>query len=54
MARERKARKDLDRKLDEALDDTFPASDPVSIGRNDRPGRPADLPAEEKGDRRAD
>jgi hypothetical protein len=48
MARERKSQKDVDRQLDEALDDTFPASDPVSIGRNDHPGRPADPPAEEK------
>lgn len=40
MARVRKPPKDIDQKLDEALSETFPASDPVSIGRNDHPGKP--------------
>jgi hypothetical protein len=47
MARERKPKTDIDRKLDEALDETFPASDPVSVGRNDHPGKPASLPADD-------
>jgi hypothetical protein len=47
MARKPKSKADDDRKLDEALDETFPASDPVSIGRNDHPGKPADPPAGE-------
>ena len=49
MARQPKPQKDVDRKLDEALDETFPASDPVSIGRNDHPGKPAD-PESDKND----
>jgi hypothetical protein len=40
MARER-SQKDVDRKLDEALEESFPASDPVSVGHNDHPGNPA-------------
>ncbi len=44
MARVRKPPPDIDKKLDEALDETFPASDPVSVGRNDHPGKPADAP----------
>jgi hypothetical protein len=47
MARVRKPPKDIDQQLDEALTETFPASDPVSIGRNDRPGKP-DKPPPEK------
>jgi hypothetical protein len=47
MARERRPQKDVDRKLDEALDETFPASDPVSVGRNDHPGNPVP-PADDK------
>jgi hypothetical protein len=46
MARKQKSQADVDRKLDEALDETFPASDPVSIGHNDHPGKPADPPAD--------
>lgn len=30
----------LSEKLDEALDESFPASDPVSVGRSERVGRP--------------
>lgn len=48
MARERKSQKDVDRKLDEALDETFPASDPVSVGRNDHPGKPAEPKPDDK------
>jgi hypothetical protein len=48
MARARKASQDIDRKLDEALSETFPASDPVAVGRNDHPGQPDDAPAEKK------
>jgi hypothetical protein len=44
MAPKSKSKEDDDRKLDEALDETFPASDPVSVGRNDHPGKPADSP----------
>lgn len=44
MKRERKSEKTVDQKLDEALNETFPASDPVSIGRNDHPGKPAKAP----------
>ncbi|MGE0005783.1 MAG: hypothetical protein AB7S92_09340 [Parvibaculaceae bacterium] len=47
MARKRKPDKDIDRKLDEALEETFPASDPVSVGRNDRPGKPSSPDEEE-------
>jgi hypothetical protein len=47
MVEKRKPKKDVDRKLDEALDETFPASDPVSVGRNDHPGKPADPAADE-------
>ncbi|WP_119389364.1 hypothetical protein [Taklimakanibacter lacteus] len=42
MARAPKPIREIDRKLDEALDQTFPASDPVAIGRNDHPGKPDD------------
>ena len=48
MAQARKPAKDIDEKLDEALNETFPASDPVAIGRNDHPGQPDDTPAEKK------
>jgi hypothetical protein len=51
MARQQKSQKDIDRKLDEALEETFPASDPVSIGRNDHPGTPSKPPAEDKNPR---
>lgn len=47
MARVRKNPKDIDQQLDEALSETFPASDPVAVGRNDHPGKP-DEPAPEK------
>jgi hypothetical protein len=36
----KKISEDVERKLDEALNQTFPASDPVSLGRNDHPGKP--------------
>lgn len=45
----RKPQQEMDEKLDEALTETFPASDPVSVGRNDHPGKPA-RPAPEKPD----
>jgi len=48
MARERKPPKDVDSQLDEALDETFPASDPVAVGRNDHPGKPASSPSDDK------
>jgi len=48
MARLKKSQQDIDRRLDEALNETFPASDPVSIGRNDHPGKPSEPPAEDK------
>ncbi len=32
---------DVEQELEEGLEDSFPASDPVSITRPDRPGRPA-------------
>jgi hypothetical protein len=48
MACERKPPKDVDSKLDEALDETFPASDPVAVGRNDHPGKPASSPPDDK------
>lgn len=47
MAPKPKSKEDDDRKLDEALDETFPASDPVSVGRNDHPGKPAGPPVDE-------
>ncbi|MGE4252191.1 MAG: hypothetical protein AB7F09_22590 [Parvibaculaceae bacterium] len=47
MARKQKPQKDIDRKLDEALDETFPASDPVAVGRNDRPGKPDQPPSDD-------
>jgi hypothetical protein len=46
MAQARKPAKDIDEKLDEALSETFPASDPVAVGRNDHPGQPDAAPAE--------
>ena len=46
MARVRKTPKDIDEQLDEALSETFPASDPVSVGRNDHPGKPDEPPPE--------
>ncbi|QIG46699.1 hypothetical protein G5V57_02365 [Nordella sp. HKS 07] len=49
MAHVRDSRKNIEEKLDEALRETFPASDPVSVGRNDRPGQPATPPAEKPG-----
>lgn len=30
----------INEKLDEALDESFPASDPVSLGRSERIGQP--------------
>ncbi len=48
MARARKSPKDVDEQLDEALSETFPASDPVAVGRNDRPGKPDEKPPEEQ------
>ncbi len=51
MARARKSQQDIDEQLDEALNETFPASDPVSVGRNDHPGKPA-APLPEKPDKR--
>lgn len=50
MARARKSQQEIDEQLDEALSETFPASDPVSVGRNDHPGKPAAPP--EKPDKR--
>jgi hypothetical protein len=35
-------RRDRERLLDEALEGTFPASDPVTIGRSDHAGAPPD------------
>lgn len=46
MARARKPIREIDRKLDEALEETFPASDPVALGRNDHPGKPDGTPKE--------
>jgi hypothetical protein len=43
--RDREQRRKLDRELDEALGQTFPASDPFSVGQvtaNEPPSRPAD------------
>ncbi|HTN96892.1 MAG TPA: hypothetical protein VL101_07940 [Nordella sp.] len=51
MARARKSQQEIDEQLDEALSETFPASDPVSLGRNDHPGKPA-APSPEKPDKR--
>jgi hypothetical protein len=48
MTRERKSKKTVDEKLDEALEESFPASDPVSIGRNDHPGEPKEPPPKKK------
>lgn len=49
MARtERERHRKLDESLDEALVETFPASDPVAVGHptaTERPGRPADRQA---------
>jgi len=51
MARNKKPPQDIDQKLDEALDETFPASDPVAVGRNDHPGKPKEeTSAEDKSD----
>jgi hypothetical protein len=50
MPREPKSKADVDEKLDEALTETFPASDPVSVGRNDHPGKPRQ-PAPKKSDK---
>ncbi len=50
MSRERKSKADIDEKLDEALTETFPASDPVAVGRNDHPGKPRQ-PAPRKADK---
>lgn len=44
MPRDPKSKADIDEKLDEALNETFPASDPVSVGRNDHPGKPRKPP----------
>lgn len=35
------SKEELDRELDEGLQETFPASDPVSVTQTNRPGRPA-------------
>jgi hypothetical protein len=48
MARRPKTETDDDRKLDEALEESFPASDPVSVGRNDHPGKPAEPEPDDK------
>lgn len=50
MPREPKSKADVDEKLDEALTETFPASDPVAVGRNDHPGKPR-RPEPEKPDK---
>ena len=51
MARNKKTPQDINRKLDEALEETFPASDPVAVGRNDHPGKPKDeTSADDKSD----
>ena len=50
MARNKKPPQDIDQKLDEALDETFPASDPVAVGRNDHPGKPKETSADDKSD----
>jgi hypothetical protein len=47
MARRPKPKSDDDGKLDEALEESFPASDPVSIGHNEHPGSPASPPSDE-------
>ncbi|MFZ5677949.1 MAG: hypothetical protein ACOZAM_33705 [Pseudomonadota bacterium] len=44
MPRDPKSKADIEEKLDEALNETFPASDPVSVGRNDHPGKPRKPP----------
>jgi len=33
----------INEKLDDALDNSFPASDPVSLGRSDHVGQPASV-----------
>lgn len=35
------SKEELDRELDEGLEDTFPASDPVSVAQTTTSGRPA-------------
>jgi hypothetical protein len=45
MERLREDRRRLDERLDEALAETFPASDPIAVGHptgTERPGRPID------------
>jgi hypothetical protein len=34
----------IDEKLDDALDNSFPASDPVSLGHSDHVGQPKAVP----------
>jgi hypothetical protein len=34
----------INEKLDDALDNSFPASDPVSLGHSDRIGQPTSVP----------
>ncbi len=40
-SRRKLSERDREQELQEGLEDTFPASDPVSITRSDRAGRPA-------------
>ena len=40
-----KGRRDVDRKLDEAVEDSFPASDPVSLSHAARPRGAGPAPA---------
>lgn len=40
--REQEAREDLNGRLDEALEESFPASDPPAVHRTDRPSENAD------------
>ena len=49
MARKPRSRSEEERKLDEALEESFPASDPVSVGHNDHPGSPASPPVDNEG-----
>lgn len=39
----KKSKSEVDKELDEALDETFPASDPIAVdAKDDRPVRPRD------------
>lgn len=40
MTQEPNSERDLDARLDEALEMTFPASDPIAVHSPDPPGRP--------------